>query len=151
MKRIPFPSLPKSFVTWCALILAAVSVASAQDKQPLYAAGKFPAGRVYVESELQGLVGKSFSAPVYLIGRFAYLGQRHGVEVFSTFTRGLLNDTDIAFGRTLIGVKFFDNLPPGLTVGKMISATAENPLTVKSVRRSDDNFLLVQTESWSAP
>jgi hypothetical protein len=136
-----------------ALLLAAgaASKGVAQQNQSLYASGEFPAGHVYGELELEGLVDKTLSSPCYLIGRFAFLGMRNGEHVFSTFGRGFLDTNDIAFGKTLIAVKFFGNDPPGLKVGKMIWPTTADPLTIKSVRRSDDGFVLVAAESWSTP
>ena len=139
---------------WCAWILAAavavtVDHTSAEDKQILYASGQFPTGHVYGESELEGLVDKALPNPSYLIGRFVFLGVRNNQHVFSTFSQGALNPDDIAFGKTLISVKFFGNVPPRLEIGTAINATDKDPLTVKSVRRSGDGFILVVAESWS--
>jgi hypothetical protein len=133
------------------LAAGAASKGVAQQNQSLYASGEFPAGHVYGELELDGLVDKTLSSPSYLIGRFAFVGMRNGEHVFSTFSRGLLDKDDIAFGKTLIAVKFFSNVPPGVEIGKVIWATTADPLTIKSVRRSEDGFVLVAAESWSTP
>jgi hypothetical protein len=140
----------------CALTLAvaAASVpAAAQDKQPaLYASGRFPAGHVYSEGDLDALAGQALQAPVYLVGKFMYLGESHGARVFSTFAQAETNPDEIAFGQVLIVVRFQGNVPPGLAVGKAIAPTLEDPLTLKRVLRSQDGkYLLVDAESWSAP
>jgi hypothetical protein len=139
----------------CALIAALIGIAhvKGQDsgKPPLYGHGFFPPGQLYVEGGLQNLIGKTFAEPTYLAGSFVYLGNIQGKETFSTYTQGLLKDGSIAFGRILIQVKFYDNRPPGLTIGKVIVATPTEPLTLKSVKLANDGYLIVQAESWSAP
>src|SRR5260370_12988999 len=101
---------------------------------PLYGHGFFPPGQLYVEGDLQNLIGTTFSEPTYLAGRFVYLGNIQGKETFSNYTQGLLNEGSIAFGRILIQVKFYDNRPPGLTIGKAIVATSTEPITLKSIK-----------------
>jgi hypothetical protein len=123
----------------------------AEQDHTLYVSGAFPPGRIYDESQIGELVDKTLANPSYLIGSFVFLGIRNGEHVFSTFSHGLLDTDDIAFGKILIAVKFFGNVPPGLDVGKVIGPTTADPLTIKSVRRSDDGFVLVATESWSTP
>ena len=148
-------TMVRGTILGCAMMAALTPIAQtkAQDsaKPPLYTHGSFPAGRSYAEGDLQNLVGKMFSEPAYLTGHFVYLGNIHGQETFSNYRPGLLKDNSIAFGRILIQVKFFDNRPPGLTIGKAIVATPAEPLTLKSVQTARDGYLIVQAESWSAP
>ena len=80
-----------------------------------------------------------------------YLGNIQGKETFSNYTQGLLKAGSIAFGRILIQVKFYDNRPPGLTIGKAIVATPTEPLALKSVKLVNGGYLIVAAESWSAP
>jgi hypothetical protein len=141
-------------IVGCAVLatLTAIAPAKGQDsvKAPLYGHGSFPFGQIYAEADLQNLIGKTFSEPTYLTGRFLYLGDIHGKETFSNYRPGSPKDGGIAFGRILIQVKFFDNRPPGLTIGKVIVATSAEPLTLKSVQTARDGYLIVQAESWSA-
>jgi hypothetical protein len=130
------------------LSLLSAGHAMSQESHPLYSSGHFPPGHVYVESELDGLVDKVLPSPSYLTGEFVYLGTAHGQHVFSTFKP---QGQEIAFGKTLIAVAFFNNVPPRLGIGTAISATPDTPLTVKSVHRSGDGFILVEAESQSAP
>jgi hypothetical protein len=148
----------KRLNVWVALFAFAACAESpdrlaAQDTQPvLYAAGQFPAGHVYQEGDLESLAGQTLNSPAYLVGRFMYLGESHGARVFSTFAVGETNPDEIAFGQVLIVVRFQGNVPPGLSVGKAIAPTSEDPLTLKRVWRSQDaKYLLVDAESWSAP
>jgi hypothetical protein len=120
-------------------------------KPPLYGHGFFPPDQLYVEGDLQNLIDKTFSEPAYLAGSFVYLGNIQGKETFSAYTQGLLKDGSIAFGRIPIHVKFYDNRPPGLTIGKAIVATPTEPLTPKSVKLGNGGYFIVQAESWSAP
>ena len=134
-----------------ALLIAMAVAASAQDPPELYAAGQFPAGNVYQESDLPGLVGTELPDPSYLVGRFVYLGLISGRQTFSSFMSGP-NEGEINFGKTLIDVTFFGNISPGLAVGKVIVSTSEEPLTIRRVSRSADGaLLLVAAESWSLP
>jgi hypothetical protein len=139
----------------CALIavLIAITHVKGQDsgKSPLYGHGFFPPGQLYVEGDLQNLIGTTFSEPTYLAGRFVYLGNIQGKETFSNYTQGLLKEGSIAFGRILIQVKFYDNRPPGLRIGKAIVATPTEPLALKSVKLVNGGYLIVEAESWSAP
>jgi hypothetical protein len=139
----------------CALIAALITIAhvKGQDsgKPPLYRQGFFPPGQLYVEGDLQNLISTTFSEPTYLAGRFVYLGNIQGKETFSNYTQGLLKEGSIAFGRILIQVKFYDNRPPGLTIGKAIVATPTEPLTLKSIKLATGGYLIVEAESWSAP
>jgi len=139
----------------CALIAVLIVIAhvKGQDsgKPPLYGHGFFPPGQLYVEGDLQNLIGTTFSEPTYLAGRFVYLGNIQGKETFSNYTQGLLKAGSIAFGRILIQVKFYDNRPPGLTIGKAIVATPTEPLALKSVKLVNGGYLIVAAESWSAP
>ena len=50
----------------------------AQDAPRRYAAGRFPDGKIYQESDLAGLVGTALPDPSYLVGRFVYLGLING-------------------------------------------------------------------------
>jgi hypothetical protein len=142
-------------IVGCAVLatLTAIAPAKGQDsvKAPLYGHGSFPFGQIYAEADLQNLIGKTFSEPTYLTGRFLYLGDIHGKETFSNYRPGSPKDGGIAFGRILIQVKFFDNRPPGLTIGKVIVATSAEPLTLKSIKVGNGGYLIVQAESWSAP
>jgi hypothetical protein len=139
----------------CALLMALTASAQVEGqdsaKPPLYAHGFFPPGQLYGEGDLQNLIDKTLQEPAYLIGIFVYLGNIQGHETFSNYTEGLLNDGRIAFGRILIQVKFYDNRPPGLAIGKAIVATPAEPLTLKSVRPANGGYLIVETESRSAP
>ena len=110
----------------CPLILS-VMAAAAQDPPPFCAFGKFPAGAVYTEADLKGLVGRELPSPSYLEGRFAYLGFIKGRQLFSTFRPGLTDPHGIAFGNVLMAVAFHDNAPPGLEVGKVIVSTPNGP------------------------
>ena len=131
----------------CALIAALIAIAhvKGQDsgKPPLYGHGFFPPGQLYVEGDLQNLIGTTFSEPTYLAGRFVYLGNIQGKETFSNYTQGLLKEGSIAFGRILIQVKFYDNRPPGLTIGKAIVATPTEPLALKSIKLANGGYLIV--------
>jgi hypothetical protein len=145
--------LLKQGIIWrtaAAVILITTGCAPVQ-AETLYASGHFPPGHVYTESDLKALIGHSLADPSYLIGRFVFLGERNGVDVFSTFTQGLLKSDDIAFGQTLLAVRFFHNVPPNLRIGTEINATNAAPLTIKAVGRSTEGFLLVKTECWVAP
>jgi hypothetical protein len=138
----------------CVLIAAlAMAHLKGQDseKPPLYAHGFFPPGQLYMAGDLQNLIDKTFSGPTYLAGNFVYLGNIQGKETFSTYTQGLLKDGSIAFGRILIQVKFYENRPPGLTIGKAIIATPTEPLTLKSIKLATGGYLIVEAESWSSP
>jgi len=139
----------------CALIALLIAIAhvKGQDsgKPQSYGHGFFPPGQLYVEGDLQNLIGTTFSEPTYLAGRFVYLGNIQGKETFSNYTQGLLKEGSIAFGRILIQVKFYDNRPPGLTIGKAIVATPAEPLTLKSIKPATGGYLIVEAESWSAP
>jgi hypothetical protein len=139
----------------CALLMALIASAQVQGqdsgKPPLYAHGFFPPGQLYGEGDLQNLIDKTLQEPAYLTGIFVYLGNIKGNETFSSYSEGLLNDGRIAFGRILIQVKFYDNRPPGLAIGKAIVATPAEPLTLKSVKPSNGGYLIVVAESWSAP
>jgi len=130
-----------------AVILITSACASVQ-AETLYVSGQFPPGYVYTESDLNGLIGHPLTNPSYLVGRFVFLGERNGTNVFSTFTR---KSADIVFGKTLLAVRFFNNVPPNLRVGREINATPAAPLTIKAVGRSTEGLLLVQTECWVAP
>ena len=88
----------------------------AQVTQTLYVSGQFPPGHVYAEADLKSLIGHPLANPSYLVGRFVFLGERNGLDVFSTFTQGLLKSDDIAFGQTLLAVRFFKNVPPNVFV-----------------------------------
>jgi hypothetical protein len=134
-----------------ALTMAAVDV-PAQDAPRRYAAGQFPDGKIYQESDLAGLVGTALPDASYLVGRFVYLGLINGQRVFSSFAPGPNNADAITFGKALIDVAFFGNVPRGLAVGKVIVATPAEPLTIKRVTRSANGaLLLVAAESWSLP
>ena len=138
------------------LFLAALMVAAAvdllaQDAPRRYASGQFPGGRIYQESDLDCLVGTALPDPSYLVGRFVYLGLINGKHVFSSVTPGP-NANDIIFGKALIDVAFFGNVPPGLAAGKVIVAAPVEPLTIQRVSRSATGaLLLVAAESWSLP
>ena len=107
----------------CALIAALIAIPQAKGhdlgKPPLYGLGFFPAGRLYVEGDLQNLIGKTFSEPTYLAGQ--------GTETFSNYAQGLRKDGS----RILIQVQFYDNRPPGLTIGKAIVATPTERLALQ--------------------
>jgi hypothetical protein len=124
---------------------------AAVQAQTLYGRGQFPPGHVYAESDLKALIGHPLANPSYLVGRFVFLGERNGLDVFSTFTQGLLKSDDIAFGQTLLAVRFFNNVPPNLRIGTEINATSAAPLTIKAIGRSTEGLLLVKTECWVAP
>jgi len=71
------------------ILLLALSIAGnamAQEHQ-LYAAGHFPSGHLYVESDLEGLVGQALPDPSYLIGKFAFLGISNGSYTFAPLER----------------------------------------------------------------
>lgn len=132
-----------------ALMAVAAVDAPAQESSRRYASGQFTAGTIYQESDLAGLVDVALPDPSYLVGRFVYLGLINGRQVFSSFTQSA---DGIAFGKTLINVTFFGNVPPGLSMGKLIVSTPAEPLTIKRVSRSTDGaLLLVAAESWSLP
>jgi hypothetical protein len=141
----------------CALTLAvaAASVpAAAQDSQPrLYPSGHFPKGSIYGETSLPSLVGKTFSSPAYLCGAFICIKQpSDNVYLFSSFDPDSLPSGHIQFRDVLISIRFFNNIPPRLAVGKLIMPNPDDPLTIRRVSRSaDGNHLLVQAESWSLP
>jgi hypothetical protein len=110
----------------CALILS-VMAAAAQDPPSFYAFGKFPAGAVYTEADLKGLVDRELPSPSYLESRFVCLGFIKGRQLFSTFRPGIIDPNGIAFGNVLMAVAFHDNAPPGLEVGKVIVSTPNGP------------------------
>jgi hypothetical protein len=125
--------------------LPGLPLPKAQAQPQLYASGKFPSGPVYTESDLQAFTGHQLPDPSYLTGRFIYLGLVKGEHAFSTFT---VQSGKIVFGTTLINVQFFNNFPPGLTVGRVIRVTAEEPLRIRAVSRFE-SLLVVQAECWS--
>lgn len=124
-----------------------------QDATPaLYAAAQFPAGQVYQESDLSALVGTELPTPAYLTGKFVYLGLINGRQLFATYRPGLIDPNGISFGNVLIAVAFHDNAPLGLQIGKVIVSTAQEPLNLLRVSRSQDGqHLFVEAESRSLP
>src|SRR5271165_7682841 len=66
----------------CALIAVLIAIAHVKgqdsEKPPSYGHGFFPPGQLYVEGDLQNLIGTTFSEPTYLAGRFVYLGNIQG-------------------------------------------------------------------------
>jgi hypothetical protein len=124
-------------------LAALVMLVAPADAKDRYNSGQFPQGRFYHERELLYLADRPVAERSYLVGRFVYMGQRNGVDVFSSFTQ---NANQIVFGKILIAVRFFNNRPPTLAIGKMILPNESDPLTINSVKLSGD-FLLVQTDS----
>jgi hypothetical protein len=111
-------------------------------QQALYSRGAFSPGRVYNETDLDALDGTPLSTPAYLVGKFPYVRSLNGLDYFTTSGLSV---------HIVIAVKFFNNRPPGLAVGKAIVATPEEPLTLIHVGRLTNGVLLVVTESWSKP
>jgi hypothetical protein len=125
----------------------------AQDGQhALYASGTYPAGHYYRERDLASLVDQPLPDHAYLIGEYLYLGATNGgLQTFAPFQVDP-NSNQLTFGaKTLIAVKFYDNFPPSLSIGKAIEPTAADPLVLRGVRRSSEGFLLVVAECLSAP
>jgi hypothetical protein len=139
---------PSIIFRTAAAVILITSVCGSVQAQTLYVSGQFPPGHVYTESELNALIAQPLTNPSYLVGRFVFLGERNGTNVFSTFARKADN---IVFGKTLLAVRFFNNVPPNLRVGTEITATPSAPLTIKAVGRSTEGLLLVKTECWVAP
>ena len=124
-------------------LLAAVSGVGHATAQTKGETGQFTDVPVYTESSVEALVDHQIANPAYLVGKFIYLGQRNGLYVFSTFSQ---TEKELVFGRALIAVRFFDSALPGLDVGKIISPTPDNPLTITSVIRSKD-FIFIQAST----
>ena len=123
--------------------------------------GQFPAGAIYKETDLAGLAGKKLPRPCYLVGKFMYLGLLHNEHTFSTYrvipsqsSGGYARNNPglkAAFGAALLRVRFFNNMPRTLKVGKAIAPNPRSPLTLVRVARSRDGHLLVETEYWGTP
>jgi hypothetical protein len=116
--------------------------------QSLYQSGTFPPGKVYTELDLPALVGQSFVDPAYLVGRFVFVGIQQGSYIISTFTE---TSDGVHFGKIVIGVHFFGNIPPTLAAGKLIRPTSDNPLVLRRVSDGGNGYIVVFSESWSAP
>lgn len=132
---------------------AFIALPTFSQEHPLYTSGHFPSGQFYDETSIETLIGKAIPNPSYLVGRFVYLPSEEETEdlkFFTSFAPGLTNPTGISFGQVLIGVKFLNNAP-ALALGKVIVPTSNDPLTIKTVRRSKDGkHVWIETESWSA-
>lgn len=121
-----------------------------------------PRGTTYRAPDLGKVAGAKLARPAYLTGKLLYQGRKGGVHIFTTFTtlpgayvkslRGQrAGVADVAEGNTVIEVTFTDNFPPGLAPGRVIAPNDECPLTLQSVRRSDDGKLYVKAISEAMP
>ena len=156
VSTLPWFSRPVNALFTKLLFLAALMVvaavgAPAQESPRRYASGQFPAGQVYQESDLSGLVGTTLPDPSYLVGRFLYLGVINGRQLFSTYRPGLTDPNGIAFGNALLAVAFHDNAPPCLEVGKVIVSTPNEPLNLLTVERLEEGKVFAEAESRSLP
>jgi hypothetical protein len=126
------------------LLALTLFASSAFAQQPqLYPSGHFPKGSVYGETALPSLVGKTFSSPAYLCGTFICIKQlSDDVYLFSSFDPDSLPSGHIQFRDALITVRFFNNVPPRLAVGKLIATTPDDPLTILRVTRVGDKLIV---------
>lgn len=137
-----------AFAVWAMTLLGA----DVQEAPARYAAGQFPEGTVYQESDLPGLVGANLPEAAYLVGRFVYLGLINGRQLFSTYRPGLTDPNGIAFGNVLVAVTFHGNLPPGLQLGRVIVSAPSEPLNLVRVGWTQDGQrIFVEAESRSLP
>ena len=115
------------------------------------AGGREP--KVYREQDLKGLIGQQLAEPSYLVGKFLYLGLVQGKQLFATYAlsgdliTGSGSSTRVAFGKVLISVRFDNDFPPGLVVGKAIAPTEDEPLVLERVMSAPDDFLFVECRS----
>ena len=106
--------------------------------------------KVYHEQDLKGLAGQQLAEPSYLVGKFLYLGLVQGRQLFATYAlsgdliTGSDSPTKVAFGKVLISVRFDDDFPPGLVVGKAIAPTEDEPLVLERVMAAPNDFLFVE-------
>lgn len=109
--------------------------------------------KVYREQDLKGLIGQQLAEPSYLVGKFLYLGLVQGKQLFATYAlsgdliTGSGSSTRVAFGKVLISVRFDNDFPPGLVVGKAIAPTEDEPLVLERVMSAPDDFLFVECRS----
>jgi hypothetical protein len=109
--------------------------------------------KVYHEEDLKGLVGEQLAQPSYLVGRFLYLGLVQGKQLFASYQlsgdliTGSGNATKVAFGKVLISVRFDNDFPPDLVVGKSITPTERDPLVLERVMSAPNDFLFVECET----
>lgn len=109
--------------------------------------------KVYHEEDLKGLVGQQLPEPSYLVGKFLYLGLVQGKQLFTSY--GLSGDlitgsgsaTRVAFGKVLISVRFDDDFPPDLVVGKSIAPSEDEPLVLERVMAAPNDFLFVECKT----
>ena len=141
-----------TFKTFALQVIAAASVFALTDhaharsalhqKVIIYPDGHFQSGYFYTAADLPRLSGHRFSAssPSYLIGTFAYLGVVQGEPSFSpvlkilplhAFSRTYQPPTS----RTALRVRFFNNAPRNLALGKAIVPNPRSPLTLKTANR----------------
>ena len=109
--------------------------------------------KLYHEGDLKALVGQQLAEPSYLVGKFVYLGLVQGKQLFSTYAlsgdliTGSGSGTRVAFGKVLISVRFDNDFPPGLVVGKAIAPTEDEPLVLERVMAAPNDFLFVECRS----
>jgi hypothetical protein len=109
--------------------------------------------KLYHEGDLKALVGQQLAEPSYLIGKFVYLGLVQGKQLFSTYAlsgdliTGSGSGTRVAFGKVLISVRFDNDFPQGLVVGKAIAPTEDEPLVLERVMAAPNDFLFVECRS----
>ena len=112
-----------------------------------------PGIKVYHEEDLKGLVGEQLAEPSYLVGKFLYLGLVQGKQLFASYQMsgdlitGSGNATRVAFGKVLISVRFDNDFPPDLVVGKSITPTEDDPLVLERVMAAPDDFLFVECKT----
>ncbi len=160
-------SMKRTFKTFALQVIAAASVFALTDQahaqsalhpKVIYPDGHFPPGYYYTAADLSRLSGHTFSAsrPSYLIGTFAYLGVIQGEPTFSPVPKtSPLQAFPLNYqthpSTTVLRVLFFNNAPRNLTVGKAIAPNPRSPLTLKSVTRTKDGHLLIETEYCGTP
>jgi hypothetical protein len=75
-----------AFMVGVLFLILSLVTGSVHADQELYAPGHFPPGRIYTPYDLEGLIGRSFTEPTYLVGEFIYAGSHDGLYFFLATT-----------------------------------------------------------------
>lgn len=160
-------AMNRTFKTFTLQVIAAAAFAltaqvhtqsALHQKLIIYPDGHFPPGNFYTAADLPRLTGNRFSAasPSYLIGTFAYFGIIQGQQTFSPVPKTApLAAFPLTYldnpSATVLHVRFFNNAPRKLAVGKAIAPNPRSPLTITGVTRTKEGRLVVSTEYWGTP